>query len=70
MKSVPKSGQPESIGSVIKRLPLPIPDRSYRQLEIFNKKILRRLVVKSHGGSVATKDGKRIRSAGGKGTGG
>lgn len=68
MKNVPKSGQPELIGSVIRRQPSPIPGASYMQLEMFNKRILRKLVVSDPGDSKGTTDGKRIRSAGASGT--
>jgi len=70
MKNVPRSGQAGSTGSAGEQRTSRIPDHSYTQLEIFNLRTLRKLVVGDPGDSKDTKGTRRTQSGTGRKTGG
>lgn len=64
MQTVQKSGQPESTGSATRPESSPTTDRSSKQLEMFNPRTLKRLVVCDPGDSRDGAASKRRRSGG------
>jgi len=70
MKNVPRSGQAVSTGSAGEQRTLRTAGPSCTQLEIFNLRILKRLVVGDPGDSKDTKVTRRTRLGTGRKTGG